>query len=141
MKLKNVVLFVIDQTSKIAKQHSQREFDLLGLDISVDQFVLLKIIEQKGELSQNELAQESHRDPASITRSLDLLKKKGLIRKKQVADNRRQYNVSLTGEGRSFVIKHMPMVDALRAQSIKGLTKSEIQTLLSMLYKIQKNMK
>jgi MarR family transcriptional regulator for hemolysin len=140
-ELDNVVLFVIDQTSKMAKQHSQREFDLRRLGITVDQWVLLKIIEEKKELSQIELAKISQRDPASITRSLDLLQKKGLLKREAIPDNRRQYNITLTKEGKVFVMTHMGLVEELRSLSIKGLTKKEIQTLTGMLLKIQKNMK
>jgi MarR family transcriptional regulator, transcriptional regulator for hemolysin len=138
--LENVVLFVIDQTSKIAKQHSQRAFDRAGIDLTVDQWVLLKVINEKEFLSQNELAKESHRDPASITRTLDLLQKKGLIIREAIADNRRQYDVKLTEAGRLFVAQHMPLISELRSNSMAGFTDSEVQQLLSMLRRIQQNM-
>ncbi len=139
-ELDSVVLYVIDQTSKVAKQYSQRQFDLLGLGITVDQWVLLKVIEEKKSLSQVALAQESRRDPASITRSLDLLQKKGLITRDAIVGNRRQYNIALSKEGVRFVSKNMSLVKKLRADSIKGLTKNDLQSLVGMLHIIQKNM-
>ena len=53
--INRVILFQIDQTSKIAKQYSQRELDRRELGITVDQWVLLKIIEESAPLSQKEL--------------------------------------------------------------------------------------
>lgn len=137
--LNTVILFLIEQTSKIAKQSSQREFDLLKIDITVDQWVLLKIIEQHQELSQIELAIKSHRDPASITRSLDILQQKRLILREQVADNRRQYMVRLTKEGRYFILQNMPLISDMRAKSLKGFTKTEAEQLKSFLLRIQNN--
>ncbi len=140
-KLETVLLFVIDQTNKIARQYSQREFDFLGIDINVEQWVLLKEIEEKETLSQNELAKNTSRDPASITRTLDILQKKGLIIREPVLDNRRQYNIKLTKEGSYFVLQNMPLINELRNRSIKGFSKSEVEQLIIMLQKVQTNLK
>jgi MarR family transcriptional regulator, transcriptional regulator for hemolysin len=139
-ELENVLLFVIDQTSKVAKQHSQREFDLLGLGITVEQWVLLKVIEEKSVLSQTELAKETYRDPASITRTLDLLQRKGLIIREPIIDNRRQYNIKLTNDGNAFVVQNMPLIRTLRNLSIKDFSEAEVEALISMLRRVQKNM-
>jgi MarR family transcriptional regulator, transcriptional regulator for hemolysin len=140
-KLETVLLFVIDQTNKVARQYSQREFDLLGIDINVEQWVLLKEIEEKETLSQNELAKNTSRDPASITRTLDILQKKSLIIREPVRDNRRQYNVRLTKEGCYFVSQNMPLINELRNKSVKGFSKGEIEQLIMMLQKVQANLK
>jgi MarR family transcriptional regulator, transcriptional regulator for hemolysin len=139
-ELETTVLYVIDQTTKIAKQYSQKEFDLLGIGITVEQWILLKVVEEKSGLSQNELAKETNRDPASITRTLDLLQKKGLIIREAIADNRRQYNIMLSQEGIAFVKQNMPLINDMRNISIKGFSKEEVESLISMLYRIQKNM-
>jgi DNA-binding MarR family transcriptional regulator len=139
-KLDTVILFLIDQTSKIAKQYSQKEFDKLSLGITVDQWVLLKIVQENEVLSQVELAKKSFRDPASITRTIDILEKKGLIMRENILDNRRQFNIKLTTEGHFFIQKNMNFVNELRALSIKGFSVEELNSLKSMLLRIQKNM-
>ncbi len=139
--LETVLLYLIDQTNKIARQHSQREFDLLGIEINVEQWVLLKVIEEKQVLSQNELAQTTNRDPASITRTLDILQKKGLIIREAIPDNRRQYNIKLTKGGSYFVLQNMPLVSEMRNKSIKGFSKEEVKQLIAMLNRVQNNMK
>lgn len=138
--LSEIALFVIEQTSKLAKQHSQRAFDEAGLGITVDQWVLLKVIEENEGLSQQELAEASSRDPASITRTLDILERKNLVQRLALPQNRRQYLIHLTREGRVFIQTHMQMVDALRRQSIAGFAPEELETLLQLLRRIQINM-
>ncbi len=138
--IENVILFQLDKTNKIAKQHSQVEMDRHGMGITVEQWVLLKIIEESDQLSQKDLAIQSLRDPASITRTLDILSKKKLIRREALPENRRQYHILLTQEGKNFVKKHMRLVHQLRAQSIAGFSTQELEQLSSYLKRMQENM-
>ena len=140
MKIENVILFQIDKTSKTSKLYSQREFDRLGMGITVEQWILLKIIEENDGLTQKELADKSLRDPASITRTLDILNKKDFVERKPVEDNRRQYSVCLTKKGENFISKHLPVINNHRAKSIDGISTDELNTLNNLLEKIQKNM-
>ena len=140
MNIENIILFQIDKTSKISKLFSQREFDRLGMDITVEQWILLKVIDENDGLTQKELAQKSLRDPASITRTLDLLAKKDFIERKAVPDNRRQYSISLKHEGIRFIEKYLPVVDSHRAKSIEGLSNQEVKQLNQLLSKIQQNL-
>ena len=54
--IENVIFFQIERTNKMARQNAQKEFDRLGLGITVDQWVLLKILDEEPDISQNELA-------------------------------------------------------------------------------------
>lgn len=138
--IEDVILFQIERTSKISKIYSQREFDKINFGITIDQWILLKIIEENEELSQKQLAKLSSRDPASITRTLDILEKKGFILREAIPENRRQYNVILTKTGKKFVDKNMETVISHRKKSIEGLDKDELMLLKKMLLKIQDNM-
>ncbi len=138
--LSQVVLFMLDQTNKLAKQYSQKELDKRGADITVDQWVLLKLIEQDPGLSQRDLAEKSIKDPASITRMLDLLEKKRLIQRESIKGNRRQYSISVSHDGQEFIEKYMKMVQKHRAKSLEGFSKKEVNKLKEMLLKIQLNM-
>lgn len=139
--IESIILFQIDKTSKIAKQYSQREFDRLRLGITVDQWVLLKIIHESENISQKELADRSFRDPASITRTLDLLHTMKLVDREPVPNNRRQYQILLSETGKRFVDTHMPMIQRHRQKSIAGMSEKELERLSSLLLKIQENMR
>ncbi|PIQ48851.1 MAG: hypothetical protein COW03_08050 [Cytophagales bacterium CG12_big_fil_rev_8_21_14_0_65_40_12] len=140
MNIESIILFQIDKTSKVSKLYSQREFDRLGMGITVEQWILLKIIEENDGLTQKELAEKSLRDPASITRTLDLLNKKGFVERRPVEDNRRQYSICLKKEGTFLIEKYMPVISSHRAKSIEGITEQELEVLTLLLGKIQKNM-
>ncbi len=138
--IENVILFQLDRTNKMAKQHSQLAIDRQNMGITVEQWVLLKIIEESNELSQKDLAKKSLRDPASITRTLDILEKKKLIRREAIPQNRRQYNIILTAQGKEFVNQNMELIKELRKQSVNGFTLKELDTLRSFLLRMQENM-
>lgn len=140
-EIEDVVLFQIDRTSKLAKQYSQREFDAINLDLTVDQWVLLKIIHEKKILSQRSLAQFSSRDPASITRTLDLLEKKKYLVRHAIPNNRRQYDVKLTDTGNDLIKNNMKMVKKHRQKSIKGISTQNLELLRDLLLQIQSNMR
>ncbi|WP_027420443.1 MarR family winged helix-turn-helix transcriptional regulator [Crocinitomix catalasitica] len=139
-KIEEVILFQIEQTSKLSKQYSQREFDEKKLGITVDQWVIMKIVQESTDLTQRELAKKSRRDPASITRTIDLLEKKNLLTRVDVPDSRRTYHIELTQTGQDFIAKHLPMVKAQRKNSVKGLSKEELEMMSKMLAKMRENM-
>ncbi|WP_298484741.1 MarR family transcriptional regulator [uncultured Maribacter sp.] len=138
--IEDVILFQIDKTSKISKKYSQKEFDRIKLGITIDQWVLLKIIEETAPISQKELADKSLRDPASITRTLDILETKNLLLREPILNNRRQYNIKLTNEGTKFVKNNIEMIKEHRRKSMEGFSEKEAQLLKNLLLKIQKNM-
>ena len=138
-KIEDVILFQIDLTSKVSKQYSQKEFDKLNLGITVEQWVILKIVSESEALSQKELAKKSYRDPASITRTLDLLEKKGLVTRSAIANNRRAYHIFLTKKGEQFVEDNMGLVTSLRRRSTSGISQKELEMLSATLEKIKKN--
>ncbi len=139
-KLPHVLLFLIDQTSRISKQYSQKELDSRQLGITVDQWVLLKVIEENEGASQKDLAIKSVRDPASITRTLDILQKKGLIVRQLIPNNRRQYSIHLTDVGKLFIGENMDMINRHRAKSLEGFSQKEIEQFKSFLLRVQENM-
>lgn len=138
--LYNVIPFLIDQVSKKARRYSQREFDEKELGITIDQWVLLKIVERQGGVSQRELADISMRDGASITRSLDLLEKRGLIARNPIPENRRQYAITLEVSGQKFIDENMEMIQQHRAQLVSGFSESDIAQLKDYLNRMADNM-
>lgn len=139
--LNQVIFFLIEKTNKMAKQHSSIRFAERGMDITVDQWVLMKFIHEHPGCSQITIAENAFKDAASITRMLDLLSKKEFIERQPIENNRRQFSIYLTNKGESYVDEHIEFVQQLRDEGTAGLTDKEIKTLKSMLFRIQNNLK
>jgi MarR family transcriptional regulator, transcriptional regulator for hemolysin len=140
-KLEDVIYYMIEQTDRKSKAHSTQAFQQAGIDITVEQWVLLKLIEQNPEISQNELAEKATKDAASITRMLDILQKKDFVQRLAAPDDRRKYLLALTAEGRALIDQHMDLVIGLRKKGVKGFSKQELELLKEMLLRIQTNLK
>lgn len=138
-QLNHVVNFLLEQTVRQMRGYAQRQLDTLQAGITVDQWVLLKIMDEHKKISQVELAHVANKDTASITRTLDLLQKKNLIQRIDDEHDRRKYLVSLTAEGIAFVSRYLPFVNRIRGQIVEGLSPEEIKTLKAILEKIRQN--
>lgn len=134
-----MVNFLLEHTVRQMRGYAQRQLDTLQAGITVDQWVLLKIVDERGKISQVELAQVAHKDTASVTRTLDLLQKKELIQRIDDEFDRRKYLIALTPRGLSFVNQHLPFVNQIRGQIVQGLSPGEIDTLKKILEKIRLN--
>jgi DNA-binding MarR family transcriptional regulator len=139
-KIEDVILFQIDLTSKVSKQYSQREFNNLNLGITVEQWVVLKIVSESSNLSQKELAEKSFRDADSITRTLDLLEKKEYLFRKSIPNNRIAYEICLSEKGEQCIKDNIELIYELRKLSTQSFRSEELEVLSSYLERIMSNM-
>ncbi len=132
--------FLIERTAKKIKQTLQKVFNELKVDITVDQWVILNELNQHGPLSQNELGNFSFKDAPTVTRIIDLLSKKDLVKRKMDKNDRRKYNVELTAKGNKMVNKLLPYIVEFRKMGWEGLTEKDIKKLQKILDKVFDNM-
>ena len=138
-KLEDVLYYLIEKTNKVIRRYSQERFVKAGLNITVDQWLVMKKIHDSERITQIELANALFKDRASITRILDLLLEKKLVRKEEAAD-KRAYELRLTAAGEKFLEQAFAIVKGSRAKGTGSLSESEIQQLRSGLQKIIKNL-
>jgi DNA-binding MarR family transcriptional regulator len=126
--------YLMGRTINIVKEAVDDELDGTGLTHA--QWVpLLKLY--LGEASTvAELARETQVDVGAMTRTLDRLEMKGLVRRVRSNEDRRVVNVELTGEG-SATAKQIPAV-LCRVQNahLRGFTQEEWHTLKSLLRRL-----
>lgn len=138
--LNDVVFFLIEKTNKMSKQFAATKFKEAGIEVTVDQWVLMKFIHEHPGSSQTVIAENAFKDAASITRMLDILAKKGYLNRNPIENNRRQFSIDLTDKGVEYVQDHIAFVQGLRDAGTAGMTEDEIKMLKAGLLKIQKNM-
>ena len=85
--------------------------------------------------SQIELANAIFKDRASITRILDLLLKKRLVKKEEGAD-KRAYELALTPNGQKFMEQAMVIVKNVRKKGMEMVNEKEQEQLRNSLQKI-----
>lgn len=134
-KLEDVLYYLIEKTNKVIRRYSQVRFTEAGIEVTVDQWLVLKKISDSERITQIELANAIFKDRASITRILDLLLEKRLVRKEEGAD-KRAYELTLTANGQKFMEQAMVIVKNVRKKGMEMMSEKEQEQLRNSLQKI-----
>jgi DNA-binding MarR family transcriptional regulator len=136
----NSYSLLLDRTARKVKQYAQSCFKELGFNITVDQWLIMKSLFEKGEMKQNELAGILDKDNPTVTRIIDLLCNKKLVVRNTHPGDRRSFQVSLTKEGLKKVEKLKPQIKDIRLKAWNGLTERDFNHLKKTLNTIYKNL-
>lgn len=115
--------------------------DLLHSNLSLGQPKVLEYILEHDGCSQKDISINCLIEPASVSSMLSTLEKDGLIIRRANSKNRRSILVSLTdlGQEKAGYVKNT--FEQLEKTALKGLSAEEIQQLLDLLMKVNKNLK
>jgi len=138
-KLEDVLYYLIEKTNKVIRRYSQLRFIEAGIELTIDQWLVLKKISDSERITQIELANSLFKDRASITRILDLLLEKKLVIKDSGAD-KRSYELRLTATGNKFMSEALQIVKQVRKKGVESHSEKELEQLRSGLQKIVKSL-
>lgn len=93
--------------------------------LKVDQFALLMVLAEGGNLTQTALGQRARQPNYAVTRSLDILAERGLVERRKDATSRRSHRVFLTGKGRALMPVLFQIVAEVNADLMAGLEADE----------------
>lgn len=144
MSIKNptgTVLYLIEQAIKEYRKVSQKNISKVVKDITVDQCLILIILNQDDKISQNALANLIFKDNASITRMIELMVKKEYLNRTIHKEDRRKFNLEITEKGKNTIDLLLPIIQTNRKTALDGLSLQEIDVLDKALNKIITNCK
>ena len=124
-------------TSKVLGLHIHDKFQESGIDLSRQQFVLLKILSVNGSRCQNDLAFITERDKTSMTRLVSVLEKRDLVKRIPDKNDMRKKIISLTTEGVKTLELACPIMEDIEHRVTKDLAPNELQLFLKVLNTIQ----
>ena len=111
-----------------------------GLDISLDQWMVLGPIWQLESASQKELGEITLKDKTSITRLVDILEKKNLVVRVEDQIDHRIKRVILTNAGKQLFFDVLPVMEKTREQVRKDISDQDIETFKKVLSSIIVNL-
>ncbi|MDC1205100.1 MarR family transcriptional regulator [Salibacteraceae bacterium] len=126
-KLDSVIYFLMDKTMRISKKYSLKRLQEEGFNITIDQWVILLRIHEEQQQTQVELASAVNKDTASVTRILDLLHDKKLVRRVPNESDKRKSALVLTNRGTSYVKEGKKVVTQIREEGLKGITRADVE--------------
>ena len=111
-----------------------------GLDISLDQWMVLGPIWQLESASQKELGEITLKDKTSITRLVDILEKKNLVVRVEDQIDHRIKRVILTNAGKQLFFDVLPIMEKTREEVRKDISDQEIEIFKNVLSSIIMNL-
>ncbi len=104
-------------------------------DITVEQFTILSRLSVQDGINQKALAKKCLKDQAALTRILDILEKKQLVKREIAPYDRREFLVFITDMGRFQFAEALPQVKIAGDKVLESLSKEETQIIKTLLRK------
>ena len=131
------IWLVLMKTFHALNAHAQQSIERTQLGDS--EFRILEALLHKGPLPVNALGPKVWLTPGSISIAVDRLVRKGLVARRDQADDRRVRRVELTDEGRALITAGFGEHAAAMEQAVSVLSTGERRTLLRLLKKLGKH--
>lgn len=132
--------FMILRASSLMNAKLSSVFQVKGFNVTSEQWsVLASLLEIEG-IHQSLLAKKTAKDRHNIARMVDLLEKRGLIRRERHRTDKRRLLVYLTKEGRQLTTKLVPVVTEFLQLALSGLTQSDLGKMKRTLAQIATNL-
>ncbi|GGD14894.1 transcriptional regulator SlyA [Franconibacter daqui] len=113
---------------------------LKPLELTQTHWVTLhNIHELPPDQSQIQLAKAIGIEQPSLVRTLDQLEEKGLISRHTCASDRRAKRIKLTEKARPIITEMEDVIRKTRGEILSGISEAELNTLLNLIARLEKN--
>lgn len=130
----------VSKTAKIMSIFLKDAFAEHSVDLTKEQFILLRVLHDKDGVMQKDLAFITERNKGSLTRLINTMEKKNFVARIPDTEDKRINRIYLTAHGQKIFRQIQPVVQTCMRQVQHGLTKEEIKTTIAVLEKIQNNL-
>ena len=113
--------------------------ELAQFDITAAQLIVLASVANKEADSPAGLCKNISYDPGAMTRMIDRLEQKGLVRRNPNPDDRRATNLEITTAGRALYPQLLAAKESVQARFLRGFTQQEVGTLEQLLNQMLEN--
>jgi DNA-binding MarR family transcriptional regulator len=138
-KLNDIIFYALEKSIKSYRQFAQRNLDNKGYHISIDQWLILKTLQENHDITQQQVAEIVFKDYASVTRIIDILvEKKFIVRSSHLTD-RRRFKLTLTPTGKKLLTQIQKDINEHRSKALSNISKTEMTALRDTLNKIVGN--
>jgi len=131
---------MLTRTSRAVGNMLQKMFIKAGHDLSADEWAILANLALlcDGQFQQ-QLADRTFKDKAAMTRLIDGLEKKGLVKRIQDEKDRRQKKIFLNSKSSKLVKKLLPVAKQAQARGQNDIDSADLEIFKSVLRQIFKN--
>ena len=108
--------------------------------LTPEQFMLIDLLWNQGEMTQQELADQLHKDKNSVTKLVDAIERKGFVIRRQNRNDRRANTLLLTDKAEMLKPGAKKKGISILGKMLEGISEEELRTFLTTLRKLNNNM-
>jgi len=124
-RLTDILFYALEKSIKSYRQFAQQSINQHGFDITIDQWLVLKAIHANPDWTQQQIAEATFKDYASVTRMIDLLVKKQYLKRDLREDDRRRFILTLTKPAITLLEVLQPVIENNREIALKNIGSKE----------------
>ena len=111
--------------------HRQADAVLRPFDLTADQFVLLSILTEQDNITQQELVRRASSDPNTVRAMLLILEKRGFVTRHPHPTDGRARSVALTPTGRRTYQRVRDSSEGFREKLVDAVKKDHVERLIA----------
>ena len=127
--------FLVKRCGELMTQIGGRHFDTTSVSL-VQWNALMRLFEQAGHMSETQLSKEIGYDMGALTRVVDELERRGLVRRERSRRDRRAVEIAITAAGRRQTEIGKRVVVKLLNQLVETYSDAEIATLIDLMQRM-----
>lgn len=141
MLLSKEIAVELNLTGCKLKQFIAFKLRQMGVPLTPEQFMLIDLLWNHGEMSQQQLADMMQKDKNSVTKLVDAIEKKGFVVRRKNRQDRRSNTLVLTENANQLKPGAKQKGIFILDQMLEGISEDELRSFLSTLRKLNKNMR
>lgn len=134
--IETINFYLLDKAIRTYRNYSQKKLKEKGFNITVDQWLIIKVLFENPGIPQIDLAKKVFKDNASVTRIIDLLVKAKYLDRKTNPKDRRTSILKVTASGEQIIYKVQDLVLQNRRNAQAGISIEDLENLNRTLQKI-----
>ncbi len=138
--INNNIYFQIELTARRIRQYGQNVLKSNGIDITIEQWLVLNVINENEAISQIAVGEKLVKDKPTISRMVNQLEKKGFIIKNNALNDSRKVELSISAKGEKLINTMYPIIEKIRFTGLSELAEYEKENIQIILKKIRENL-
>lgn len=139
MKTEKPICQQLGLVTRLYKNKLFARFKKKDVDITLEQFAILSSLNSRKEFTQQDLANQMHKDKSIILRQINVLIDKNYIKRTQNEQDKRKKTLILTDEGFKTLEQAQNLVQNVLDEFLLGISEDELSVFRHVLEKIQEN--
>ena len=135
----NSLQFLFGSTIRALLKQFIKEFDNQGINISPEQYNMLRILGSQEESIQSDLAEIMQKDKSAIMRHVDTMETMELVKRVNDAVDRRKKYIVITEKGLEMLNKCEDAIKILMDRNMKGISEDELSIFKKVLLKFKES--